>query len=272
MSEDQEKQTAGECEAESVLRGLSAPKADPAFRARLRQEFASGSIRPKLSLVPGRAPGRGFGPLLGAFAAAAAALVLLAGWANQGPRWSVRRIMGSGTVTVDDHNFPAGKAGEIAAALRPGAVVHLSEGLTLDLNAGSTILLEMAPGSNVRLPGSPGRWWSRQVVAQVMSGNLRISTGGAFHGASLMVKGRDAEAMVSGTTLTVICDEEGTCVCVREGMVEVRRPNSPLVAVAEGQLMFTPRDGAPSVCHGMRPDERVALDGLLARERSFLGR
>ena len=272
MSDDQEKQTEEQRVAESAVRGLGLPKANPDFRARLRQEFASGSIRPQLKLVPNLARGRGIGPWMGAFAAAAAALVLIAGWANQGPRWTVHRLEGAGTITVDDHNFPASQAEQISAALHPGAVLHLSEDATLDLNAGSTMVLELAPGSNVRLPGSPGRWWSRRVAAQVMAGNLRISTGQAFHGASLMVKGRDAEALVTGTTLTVICDDVGTCVCVREGRVDVRRPNSPMVSVPEGQLMFTPRDGAPSVCHGMRPDERIALDGLLARERSFLGR
>ena len=272
MSDDQEKQSEEQRAAESALRGLGVPKADPAFRARLRQEFASGSIRPQLKLVPSRARGKGLGPWMSAFAAAAAALVLVGGWANQGPRWSVRRLEGAGTITVDDHNFPAGQSEQISAALHPGAVLHLSEDATLDLNAGSTMILELAPGSNVRLPDSPGRWWSRRVTAQVMAGNLRISTGKAFHGASLTVKGRDAEARVTGTTLTVICDDVGTCVCVREGKVDVRRPNAALVSVPEGQLMFTPRDGAPSVCHGMRPDEKIALDGLLARERSFLGR
>ena len=272
MNEDTEKRSDQEQAAESALRGLAAPSADPALRARLRQEFATGTIRPRLTLVPARPARRGLGPFLSGLAAAAAVLILVATWANQGPRWSVHRIEGSGTVTVDGRNFPAGQAAEISAALHPGAVVHLSQDMTLDLNAGSTLVLELAEQAHVELPGVPGKWWSREVHGQVMAGDLRICTGRAFHGARLMVKGRDADAIVTGTTLTVLCDEDGTCVCVREGTVQVGRPNAPMVAVPQGQLLYTPHDGTASVCHGMRPEETVALDALLARERSPLGR
>ena len=61
-----------------------------------------------------------------------------------------------------------------------------------------------------------------------------------------------------------------TCICVFEGVVEVRGWNESAARVPAGQRRTFFSDGTPTQQAEMRPDERVALDRLRQRMHAVL--
>jgi ferric-dicitrate binding protein FerR (iron transport regulator) len=99
--------------------------------------------------------------------------------------------------------------------------------------------MQVAPGTDLTLPASAGRWFGRATRASVANGEVRITTGTGFHGARLAVETPEAMVQVTGTTLAVICEPTGTCVCVLEGSVRVAaQAGGAGVPVSEGHRRY----------------------------------
>lgn len=210
--------TPAERTTRDAVRALEPPRADDAFRARLRQEFVSGRI--------GRRRGIAFRPpwfLRGAVwvpvAAAFACVALLA--ANRGPDWHVIAVDGPGPVVVDGVSFSIGDRTGIDERVRRGGRVTVQGATTLDLAATGVTALALAPGADVTLSAPPNRWWWRGMDAQIKTGDAYFSTGKRFHGAHLDVSTPDVSVRAVGTSFAVLCAPFGTCVCVMEGQVQV---------------------------------------------------
>src|SRR4029077_6921354 len=75
------------------------------------------------------------------------------------------------------------------------------------------------------------------------SGEIRITTGPRFAGARLAVSSPRAGAEVKGTTLAVIREPGGTCVCVYDGVVRVGEKRGPMVEVGHGHRRYVFNDG-----------------------------
>lgn len=256
--------------AEEAVRSLGSVRARPSFKAALRADFAAGELKPPLRVVR-REPAAGAwrGAILLFAGAAAAAFVVLR--LNAGPDWQVRHVQGAGSVLIAGRKFEADKPAAYAALLRPGSRVQLTGGTSLQVAAADNLIVEIAPGSDFTLPRAPGRWWDRQALASIRGGEVRITTGRGFRGAALMVLSPDTHVMVTGTTLAVICDDGGTCVCVCEGEVKVGRVLESMVSVPGGHLRYTPRDGSEPHSADMRPSEKVALSELRDKARTAIG-
>ena len=80
-----------------------------------------------------------------------------------------------------------------------------------------------------------------------------------------------ARVEVTGTTLAVICDPEGTCVCVFEGVVHVGRKSGPLSPVEHGKRGFVYNDGREPVVATIRETELVKLGMFREQSRKALG-
>ncbi len=270
MTDDRDSLTPETASAEEAVRSLRPVSARPEFKGRLRAEFAEGRLQPRLALVKREPAG---GAWKGAFlifaSAAVAAYIVLQ--LNAGPDWQVRKVQGSGQIRVDGHRYSAGKPADYAALLRPGSRIQLTGAASLQVAAADNLIMEIAPGSDISLPRAPGRWWDRQGLANIRAGELRITTGRAFPGAGLLVVSPDTHVMVTGTTLAVICDNGGTCVCVCEGQVKVGRELDSMVVVPQGHLRYTPRDGSAAHAADIRPTERVALSDLRDKARRVIG-
>jgi len=219
MSEHEQPLTPEERHAREALGSVAPPRADAAFRARLKQEFATGAISPRRGAVlrgPWYARPAAWLPL----AAAAAVAIVLSGL-NRGPDWQVVSARGEGFVIVGERPVPLGHAAELAGLLRRGGRVRVPEGASLDLVVPGDIAVSLASGTDATLPAAPNRWWGRGARARVATGDAFFATGRAFHGATLDVETSELRAHVVGTTFAVLRHPEGSCVCVMEGRVQI---------------------------------------------------
>jgi len=255
-----------------AVKSLPAPKADPAFRERLKAEFSSGAILSRGERTPAVSAAEAAVPWWRALlsrpriwipvaAAAAAGLAFVIGLGNQGPAWTVTSVRGSGIARIDGAPVDLSARAELARHVRSGARVEIPEGAEIDLVAGRTLAVHVTPGSDFTLPAAPARWFDRDADVRIRHGLLRFTTGRDFRGAHLGVYTPEVCAEVSGTTFTVIRDPEiGTCVCVFEGLVHVGRPDGKdMVALPGGKRRIIYADERGPEVRDIRRDERVFL-------------
>jgi ferric-dicitrate binding protein FerR (iron transport regulator) len=251
----------------ALVRDLPPPAADPAFRAHARQRFLSGRSRAEPAKVlalpmPPRHRVQAF-----AWAAAAAVLVVTSvAVLNRGPAWQVTSVQGDGIAVVNQVPIPLGHTADLAAALRPGARLRVPEGTMVEISAPGALIIQLMNGADMILPATPARWFGRHVTAELARGELRIHTGEPFVGANLMVRTPEADVRVTGTTLAVICEPHGTCVCVFEGAVRVDDRHAEPADVPEGRRRFVFNDGRIPETDEIRPVEREMLRDLIERE------
>ena len=264
MIDDIDNLTPEERDAATAVRGLRMRGVAPAFRDRLQTEFVTGSIssgldRSRMRQVPRvpRFPMRWAQPL--ALAAAATLIAVTAIGLNRGPAWQVKGVSGSGIVVVGNLPIPLNHSEQLAAALQPGARVRVPPGATLEVMAPGQLAIVLMAGTDVVIPATPGRWFGRGVSAALASGQLRITTGPRFKGARLAIHTPEAEVAVTGTTLAVICEPHGTCICVLEGRVDVGAGGGKMSVVDEGHRRFVFNDGRGPEVDEMRPTERERL-------------
>jgi len=201
--------------------------------------------------------GSGRQPLAWAFAAAVVAIVI--GALNHGPEWRLTGASGNGIVIVDQQPVPINHVDELVRSLTPGTRVRVPAGCQLEITCPGNMVVQITPGTDAVIPGSPGRWFSRVAKGEIKSGELRITTGGGFRGARLVIATPEASILVSGTTLAVICEPQGTCVCVLEGQVRVGPKAGPMAEVESGKRRFVFNDGRPPEAASIRDNELVDL-------------
>lgn len=250
--------------AQEAIRSLSTPPADPAYRDRLRQAFASGSIESRIRPRP-RVP-----TVLWLAPAAAAALVL-AFVSNQGPRWNIGGVSGSGIVVVDGFELSSTDSAALGRAIRPGARLRTSAEVQIDLLLPGVLSIQVAPGSELVIPGSPGRWFARTSSGRVTEGEVRFVAGSRLRGGSLRITTPEARVDVTGTTLSVIREPSATCVCVLEGVVHMSPEGGPATAVRPGTRRYVYGDGRPTLVEPIRPLEVMKLTMLRDQAALQLG-
>jgi hypothetical protein len=256
--------------ARAAVRELPAPVVDAAFRARLKQDFASGRI--------GEAPARVLAPAWGwstwlrwsAVPVTAAILVVAVVTLNQAPRWRVAEVTGDGVAEVDGRPIPLGTPAAFERSLGPGAHVRLPQGTSVTLASAGRMLIELTPGTEMTLPRAPGRWFGRRVLAALAGGEVHVTTGPAFRGGYLAIETAEARVEVTGTTFAVLCLPVGTCVCVYEGTVRVGGRHGALVPVTAGRRRELFNDGTPPLDDAMLPHEHGNLERLVAQRGTLL--
>jgi hypothetical protein len=262
--------------AREVIRELQTPAAEEEFRARLKRQFVSGQFEtartPVVGLEPRRRPRWIAAPAVRwAAVAAAMAVVIAGGYAlNRGPQWEMIGASGAGVAVVDGLPVPMSHVDDLRRRVKSGVRLRIPAGSQLLLALPGQLALQIAPATDVTVPAPPGRWFGRETHAEVRSGVLRITTGKGFEGARLMVTTPEARVSVTGTTLAVICEPEGTCVCVHEGTVEVGRQEGAMTPVKQGRRRFVYNDGRDPAEGPMREVESVELGSLHARNRTVL--
>jgi len=247
--------TPAERRVQEAVRSLPHPQATPAFRTRLKRDFASGRIgTPRtIELASPRVAMRWL-----ALAPAALVLLIAIVLANRAPALRAVAVNGEGFVIVGGRPVPAGHLAELNQRLTPGTKVELA-GATLELESAGNLHLELVSGSAMTLPKPPGRWFGRVSRGRLERGEVRITTGQRFHGARLAMETPEVTVEVVGTTLAVIREPVGTCVCVLDGTVRVGEPGGEMEMVQGGRRKFVFNDGRPIERAEMRPVEQVEL-------------
>jgi hypothetical protein len=186
---------------------------------------------------------------------------------DRGPGWALMTARGNGAVTVDGAPVSLASRADLTRALHAGARVSVPADAELELMSTAGLVVQVTEGTELTLPATPGRWMNRRVTGQVHRGEIRVTTGSAFHGARLHLGTPEAEVEVTGTTLAVICEPTGTCVCVHSGVVMVGARGGSMEAVPEGRRRYVFNDGRPPESAEIRPTEGVQL-GLFRDSRS----
>jgi len=247
--------TNAERRVQEAVRNLPRPAAAPAFRARLKHDFASGRIgAPRTIELQGPRVSLRWLALAPALLVLAIAFVL----ANRAPAWRVASTSGEGFVVVGSRAVPSGHLAEMNQRLVPGTTIEPG-GTVVHLESRGNLMLEVLPGSRLTLPNVPGRWFARQVHGRLERGEVRITTFERFHGAKLAIGTPEVNVMVTGTTLAVIRAPNGTCVCVLEGTVRVGEPGGAMETVSSGRRKMVHNDGSPIEHDAMLPQERTEL-------------
>ena len=262
--------TSEELRISERLRSMTPPSADPAFRERLRVDFVSGSLGGRLRIVPmpPARPRRWIRWITAAAAAAASVIVVAA--LNQAPRWTALPSAGTGNLIVDGVSFPVRETSELTRRLRPGSRVRLESTQDLELISSGLLALQLSPGTEIVLPPAPGRWFGRASRASVSGGSLRVTTGRRFSGARLAITTPEASVHVTGTTLAVIAEPTGTCVCVLEGTAHVRPHRGQAKRVHSGTSCVVTRGERTSRMADMRETERPKLLDLRDRMQAVM--
>ena len=209
-----------------------------------------------------------------AIAAAAAALILVAGLLNRGTPWRVVPGDGAGegaaepgVVEIDGVPTPTTDLAALASRIKPGAELRMASGGPLRLVSGGALALELPPGAELTLPPPPARWVERESEIYSRAGEIRITTGAAFRGARLAVHTPEAVVELTGTTVAVIRDEQGTCVCVLAGVVRMgpppstdpAAPNAPMTTIPAGIRCLMYKDSRPPLLEPISDMERMKL-------------
>jgi len=258
--------------ASDAVRALGAPPADAAYRARLKREFASGALgareRPAVLPLPfWRRPALAWVAL----PAAAAAALIAVSTLNRGPDWELVASRGTGEAVVDGVPVSMARAGDLKRRLRPGARLQLPPDGEIEIALRGQMAMQVVAGTDVTLPAAAGRWFGRSARANVTHGELRITTGAGFHGARLAVETPEAMVEVTGTTLAVICEPTGTCVCVLEGRVRVAgQAEGAGVMVPEGRRRYVFNDARPPETAEIRANEHVSLAEFRELKRAMM--
>ena len=268
-----ERLTPDEESAREAVRALAPPRADAAYRARLSRAFASGTIgRDAVRAAPARLPvRRRVAFAWAAIPVAAAAALMVVGTLNRGPAWELVSSRGTGPMTIDGAPVSMERAAGLERRLRPGARLVLPADGELEIALAGQLVMQVLPGTEVTLPASAGRWIGRDVHAAIAGGELRITTGERFRGARLAITTPEVMVEVKGTTLAVIREPGGTCVCVLEGhvLVEPRAGGGP-APVEEGRLRFTFNDARPPMNAEIRPLENDMLREFREERRPLM--
>jgi ferric-dicitrate binding protein FerR (iron transport regulator) len=269
-AERPEQATPEAARARQALRSLAPPRAERAFRERLKRDFVTGRIGERRAL---EVPVTWHRPLAWRLALAPAALALLAiaAWVgDRGPGWSVMASRGEGMAVVDGASVPLARREALGRRLRPGARLTVPAGAEVELASISGLVVQVTAGTEFTLPATPGRWLHRRVRGAVRHGEVRITTGHAFAGALLRLDTPEAAVEVTGTTLAVICEPAGTCVCVYDGVVRVGPHGTGMDRVANGRRRFVFNDGRPPESAEIRPTENVGLATFRDSRRAWL--
>jgi ferric-dicitrate binding protein FerR (iron transport regulator) len=260
-----------EARARERLRSATRPVAPAAWRERLKREFVSGDFASKAVVVPlpaARRPHRvrwvvGF--------AAAATVTIVAAALNQAPPWTALPSAGTGTLYVNGEPLPVRDTAGLTRRLRPGSRLKLQSTEDLDLVSSGVLAMQLSPGTEAVLPSPPGRWFGRAGRASVDRGNLRVTTGRRFGGSRLAIITPEATVHVSGTTLAVIAESTGTCVCVLEGTAHVRPHRGTMTRVTPGTRVDIARGGHRAPTTGeIRLAERPKLVDLRDRLQAVM--
>jgi ferric-dicitrate binding protein FerR (iron transport regulator) len=262
--------TPDETRARGVVRGLERPRADAAFRERLKRDFVTGRIgeRRVLELPVTWRQRLAWRLALAPIAVAALAVALVL--ANRGPGWTVLATVGDGVAIVDQMPVSLAHGEQLQGRLHAGARLTVPAGAEIELASAGSMVVQITAGTEFTLPASPGRWFGRRVAGAVRHGEVRVTTGPAFHGARLRVDTPEAAVEVTGTTLAVICEPPGTCVCVYDGVVRVGARGAAAESVPSGRRRFVFSDGRPPELADIRPVENRKLGMFRQSRRAWL--
>jgi hypothetical protein len=252
----------GDVAMERALGHATRPVADPAFRARLRQQFldvdAPSVAGPRM--VPVRKRSNVFPLVWPAVLAASVALVIVFVLSRDNVvRWRVLDAATNAEYVVDGYAIDQTQQKRMNDLLQTAHEIETqSEGLRLQLR--DQLVLELGPHTRVSQLRFPA---AGAYSLHADSGSVRVGTGPGFPG-GLRITTADMVTDVKGTFYAVdIEPKKGTCLCCLHGtvMCDARDKGGPH-PVGDDKRGFAFHDGKPS-------EWTAAFDGHLVPLREL---
>lgn len=240
----------GEQQVLDALQRMARPAASAQARQQARDAFVHGAVPlQRRSVVDAGTVQRiRRWPVVAAIAAVLAFVVV--GWGMlPDDRWVVTSIAAPAGV-----RFADGQGGtlQVGSVLGNGQLETAAES-EVEIMLGSDLRLRLMPGTRIQLPREPGRWFWRRRTLYVHAGEAFGTTGP--QPPPLQLATDEAIARFTGTTFAVFRNDDGTCVCLLEGGIQVSpRDQQPPVQVPSGQKFYVYTDS--------RPTELVPIDSM----------
>ncbi|MCB1181942.1 FecR domain-containing protein [bacterium] len=278
---------------QASVRALGEVRADDAFRARLREQFLSGTIPaaaepapeiaapdgaspglaaaeaeaalepaspPQIVALPSRRPGRRAWALAALPALAAVLAFVFLGGGE--PEWRLQGVRGDGRVVIAGQAVDASARTDLSRLVTDGARYEVGEGVEMDLVLGDIMVVGVHGPTTFELAArdaaAPDRF-----EARVEGGEFRFKSGPAFRGHEMVIRTSEGDAHITGTTVAVYKDPDVTCVCVLEGTARIGRDGEHMDAVPAGMRKVMFADGSAPKVIPIEPGHR---DGLIEFE------
>ncbi len=255
--------------AKDAVGSLPRPEANADFRALLKERFVAGDLDDG-ELSETRATTTGADSRLGsvwlgwsALAAAAVVTFALLGF-NRLPGPELVGTNGVGSVVINGREVTIDRTGVINGLLHVGTRVQVGEGASLDLIYPGTLAMRLAAGTDMVLPERPGRWFRRTVEANLAAGDLSLRTGPDLAGGGIIVRTDEGQAMVHGTLISIVRNDDVTCICLCEGHAGVEATDGDLAELPAGKRWVLFRDGREPSFMDIEPTHlahMLAMDG-----------
>lgn len=198
-----------------------APAETPAAQARNRARLAF--LSAVAETAPLRRTRRSFRGLV--LALAAAAILAVTFLLPKPERWKVRL---AGPLRFAEREYGLGEENQLAVALEGSGTVETgSERARFTLgnsSLGSGLEVVLLAGSTLTFPTLPELDGVSAVDFSLARGEAYLSTSPSYPGNPILVRTDLADVELHGTTIGVLVDELGTCVCVADGTVRVTGP------------------------------------------------
>lgn len=203
-----------------------APPARGEFRDELRRVFVSGAVAgPDLDgLEEARPAGRLVRLLVPLAAAAAIVLITVLQFTGTGGLLRSREwqasLVGRGPVKVLGVDLGQYDEDQIGVELTRGGRLESNADI-VELLLDGELVVQVQPETSLMIGRLPDPGSGEKLVIEIESGEAYLKT--LEHGIDYPIHfvTKQAYVQVTGTVLGVLVDENGTCVCVAEGVVEV---------------------------------------------------
>ena len=187
------------------------PQPSPPARRRAQLAFLSEVA----SVQAPPPPSRGYRAIV--WLAAAAAIVLVTFLVPEPDRW---RVVLDGQLALDEETFGPGEEDRLAAELESSGWIE-SQAERVRFTLAGALELELAPGSSLHFPPLPELDGLRPLDFELARGEAYLRTLASYPGNPILVHTDGADVALSGTTVGILVDGAGTCVCVAEGTARV---------------------------------------------------
>lgn len=145
---------------------------------------------------------------------AAALAVLIIGY-MPAEQWVVLDVIEPGGVAT-----PAGADLAVGTRLRSG-ILTTAAGSELELQLGDQLRFRLQPGTRIKLPKAPGRWFKSNRELFLANGEIYGTTGGQRLDFPIRFFTDELSATLTGTTFAVFRTDSASCVCLWEGGITV---------------------------------------------------
>lgn len=261
---DDDALSAREAAVRERIRNLPPVAADPAFREKLHERFVSGRLVPSARAQRGgrRTP---YWVRWAAIPAAAAAVVALVFFLNRDAGWSIQPMSERGAIRVAGQPVDASVRGALARRLKPGVAVETGDDGHVELLADGVLLVEVMPASALTVPNARRSAGHDALAFGVTRGEVRLMTGPRFAGSDLEVTTPEGTVRITGTTVAIDRDDNGTCVCVMHGTAMVGTRAGDMEPVPSGMRKVMPAGGAHAYITRIEPTHLAGLEDFEAR-------